>query len=210
MGSTGQEPSSICAAMPLGRMRGQIFSDAAAGDVRHAGGHSGGDEFLDHVEIAAVRLHQRRAGFLLDGGDVLAWFVFGHVEHQFAGERVAVGVQAGGGESDKNIACLDVGPGDHLVAIDGADDEAGKVIFAVGIKAGHLGCFAADEGAAVGLAGIGEAGDYGFGDFGVELAAGEVVEEEERGGALDGDVVDAVVHQVGTDTVSGGPFRRRF
>jgi hypothetical protein len=37
MGSTGQEPISICAGV-LGQDAGQVFRDAAAGDVGHAGG----------------------------------------------------------------------------------------------------------------------------------------------------------------------------
>ena len=103
------------------------------------------------------------------------------------------------GKPIRTSPSFDVGAGDELVAIDGADDEAGQIVFAFGVEAGHLGGFAADEGATVGLAGIGEAGDDGFGDFGVELAAGEIIEEKERRGALHGDVVDAVIDQVGAD-----------
>ena len=40
-----------------------------------------------------------------------------------------------------------------------------------------------------------------LGDFGLQLAGGEVVHEEQRRGALHGDVVDAVVHQVGAHGV---------
>ena len=82
-----------------------------------------------------------------------------------------------------------------------ADDGAGEVVFAVGVEAGHLGGFAADERAAVGAAGFGDAADDGFDDVVFEPAGGEVVEEEERRGALDGDVVDAVVDEVGADGV---------
>ena len=141
-------------------------------------------------------LHQRRAGLLLDGGDVLRGLVAGHLKQQLAGQRVAVGVQAGGGHADEHVAGLDARAGDHLVAIDRAHDEAGQVVLAVGIEAGHLRGFAADERAAVGLAGLGQAGDHALGHFGVELAAGQVIQKEQRRGALHGDVVDAVVHQV--------------
>ena len=40
----------------------------------------------------------------------------------------------------------------------------------------------------------------------VELAGGEVVEEEERRGALHGDVVDAVIDQVRADGVVDAEF----
>ncbi len=79
--------------------------------------------------------------------------------------------------------------------------KPGQVVFAVGVEAGHLRGFAADEGAAVGAAGIGEAGDDLFGDFAVEAAGGQVIEEEERRGSLDGNIVDAVVDEVGADGV---------
>ena len=92
-------------------------------------------------------------------GDVLGGFVAGDFEEQLAGQRVAVGVQAGGGQADEHVAGLDVCAGDELVAIDGADDEAGQVVFAVGVEAGHLRGFAADERAAVGLAGLRQAAD---------------------------------------------------
>ncbi len=64
------------------------------------------------------------------------------------------------------------------------------------VEAGHLRRFAADERAAVGLACLGKAGDDVFGDLGIELAAGQVVQEKQGRRALHGNVVDAVVHQI--------------
>ena len=194
----------------FGQDAGQVFRDAAAGDVGHAGGEAAGDELLNDVEIAAVGLHKSRAGFLLDSGDVLGGFVAGDLKEELAGERVAVGVEAGGRQSDEDVAGLNVCAGDHFVAVDCANDEASEVVFAVGIEAGHLGGFTPNEGAGVGLAGFGEAGDDGLSDLGVEAARGEVVEEEERRGALDGDVVDAVVDEVGTDGVVEAEFEGDF
>ena len=46
-----------------------------------------------------------------------------------------------------------------FVAVDDADDGAGEVVLAVGVEAGHLGGLAADEGAAVGAAGLGDAAE---------------------------------------------------
>jgi len=68
----------------LGQNAGQVLGDASTGDVGHAGGHAGGDQLLNHVQVAAVGLHQRRACFFLDGGDVLRGFVSGDFEQQFA------------------------------------------------------------------------------------------------------------------------------
>ena len=183
----------------FGQNAGKVFGDAAAGDVGHAGGEPGGDQFLNDVEVAAVRLHERGAGFLLDGSDVLRGLVAADFEEELAGERVAVGVEAGGGNSDEDVAGFDADAGDHFVAVDGANDKAGEVVFAVGVEAGHLGSFAADESTAIGAAGVGEAGDDGLGDIGIEFAGGEVIEEEKGRGALDGDVVDAMIDEVCAD-----------
>jgi hypothetical protein len=70
---------------------------------------------------------------------------------------------------------------------------------------GHLGGFAADQGAAGELAAFGDAFDHGGGGIHVELAAGEVVEEEQRLGALHQDVVDAHGDQVLADGVVAVP-----
>jgi len=55
-----------------------------------------------------------------------------------------------------------------------------QIVFAIGVKARHLRGLAADEGAAVRLAGVGEARDHAFGHFGIGFGAGQVIEEEER------------------------------
>ena len=95
--------------------------------------------------------------FSLNSGDILRGFVAGDFEEELAGERISVGVKTGRGESDEDVA----GPGllarDEFVAIDGADEKASETVLAFGVKAGHLGSFAADEGAAVGAAGVSEA-----------------------------------------------------
>ena len=183
----------------LGQDTGQVLSDSATGDVGHANCDAARTELLDDVEIAAVGFHEGRARLLFDGGDVLGGLVAGDLKEELAGERVAVGVEAGGGQSDEDVAGLDSFAGDHLVAVDSANNEAGEIVFAIGVEAGHLGGFATDEGDGVGAAGLGHAGDDALSDLRVEAAAGEVVEEEEGRGTLDGDVIDAMVDEVGAD-----------
>ncbi len=104
-------------------------------------------------------------------------------------------------QSDEHVAGLNRFAGDDLLAIDHAHDEACQVVLAVGVEAGHLGSLAADQRAAIVLAGIGNAGDHFLGDFGLQLAGGEVVHEEHGRRALHGNVVDAVVHQISADGV---------
>ena len=55
----------------FGKDAWKIFGDTAAGDVRHAGYEVCSGEFLDDAEVAAVRLHQRGAGFFFEFVDVL-------------------------------------------------------------------------------------------------------------------------------------------
>ena len=100
-----------------------------------------------------------------------------------------------------HVADFDRLAGDDALALDRAHDESGQVVFAVGIKARHLGGFSADQGAAVVLAGVGQAFDDFLGDFRLDLAGGQIVHEEERRGALHRNVVDAVIDQVGADGV---------
>ena len=110
-------------------------------------------------------------------------------------------MQASGRKAEKDVACTIFCAGDEFGALDDADDEASQVVFAVGVEARHLCGFAADEGTAVGAAGVDRPRDDLLGDFAVEATGCEIVEEEERRCALNGDVVDAVVDEIGADGV---------
>jgi len=85
-----------------------------------------------------------------------------------------------------------------LRALDRANDEASDVVFAVSIEARHFGRLSADQRAAVFTARPGYSGDDLLGDLGRQSTGGQIVEKEQGSRALDQDVVDAVVHQVGT------------
>ena len=94
-----------------------------------------------------------------------------------------------------------VGAGQRLVALHRADGEAGEVVVALGIHARHLGRLAADQRAAGLPAALGDAGDDLARGVDVELAGGEIVEEEQRLGALHHQVVDAHGDEVDADAV---------
>ena len=133
-------------------------------------------------------------------------------------------MHAGGGEAEQNVTLGDVRARQQAGALDGADGEAGEVIVACLVEAGHLGRLAADQRGAGDAATLGDAGDDRRGFLRVELAGGEIVEEEQRLGALDDQVVDAhgdevdadrVVNsgidrdlELGADTVIGGDQQR--
>ncbi len=97
---------------------------------------------------------------------------------------------------EQRVAGLDLASVHDLVSLYDANDGAGQVVIAGLVKVRHLGRLAADERAAVLTAAGGEALHDRLEHVGLERAGGEVVEKEERARAGDGDVVDAVVHQV--------------
>ena len=80
-------------------------------------------------------------------------------------------------------------------------DEAREIVVLVVIHAGHLGRLAADQRATRDAAALGDALDDGGAGLDVELAGGEIVEEEQRLGALDDQVVDAHGDEGGADVV---------
>ncbi len=125
----------------------------------------------------------------------------GRLEEHPAGQRVTVGVQAGRRHRDQHVT------GHHRSAVDDfrllhrADDEAGDVVLAIGVEAGHLGGLASDQRAAVFGARASDAADDLLRHGRRETSGREIVEEEQRLRALDQDVVDAVVHQISADGV---------
>ena len=89
----------------------------------------------------------------------------------------------------------------HFCAIDYADDATGEVVFAFAVHPGHLGGFAADEGATRQTAGPGKAGKELVEDARLQFFRADVVEEKKWARAQDGDVVHAMVHEIGPDGV---------
>ncbi len=105
------------------------------------------------------------------------------------------------GEAEQHIAGRYVAARQDAVALDRAHCEPGEVVVAAGIDAGHFGGLAADEGGARLAATIGDPGDHRGGDRRVELAGGEIVEEEQGLGALDDEVVHAHRDEVDSDRI---------
>ena len=91
--------------------------------------------------------------------------------------------------------------GERLLPLDHPDDEAGEVVVVLGVGPRHLRGLAADQRAGELGAGPREAGDDLLDLAGVHPAERDVVEEEQRHGPLDQDVVDAVGDEVVADGV---------
>ncbi len=100
------------------------------------------------------------------------------LQQYLARQRVAVAMQPAGGNPDQNIARRDGVAIDNLGFFQNADHESAKIIFASGKIAGVFGGLAADQSAACLTAAGRDAAHHRFGDFHVELAAGEIVQEE--------------------------------
>src|SRR6185312_11988505 len=116
-----------------------------------------------------------------------------------AHQRIAVGVHAGGGDAEQDVAGSDVAARQDRAALDGADRKTGEIVIAAAVDPRHLSSLAADQRAAGLPAALGDAFDDLGTDLRVELAGGEVVEKEQRLGALHDQVVDRHGDQVDAD-----------
>jgi len=86
---------STIAEMVLGRMPRQVFRDAPSVDVGHPHYEIGGGELLDHSKVAAMHLHQRGSGLILQVIHILVGGVAGNFKEQLARQGIAIGMQAG-------------------------------------------------------------------------------------------------------------------
>ena len=130
-----------------GQHAGDVLDEAAAGDVRHGADVDGLAQLADGVQVAAVRLEEE-VGERSVGAGERGVPVELALEHDVAHQRVAVGVQPAAGHRQEHVAGLDARAVDDAVALDRADDEAGDVVVAERVDAGHLGGLAADQRAA--------------------------------------------------------------
>ncbi len=100
---------------------------------------------------------------------------------------------------DHYVADGDVVARQRLAALDGADGKAGEVVVGALVHSRHLGRLATDQRAPRHPAALDNTGDHRFGGCHIELADREVVEEEQRLGALDEEIVDAHGDEIDAD-----------
>src|SRR6202140_4012593 len=194
----------------FGQHWGQVLGDAAAGNVRQRRDALARDHLPNDRPVAAMGPHEFVADLVLDLADKGLEGIPRDFKEQFASQRVSIGVQAVGGQPEDAIPHLHIFAADDAVAFDHSDNESGKIVFAFGIKPWHFGSLAADQGAGVMLAGFGEAANNFFGDFRVQPARGQVAHKKEWRRTLHGDVVHAVIPQVGPDGVVHFHFKSHF
>ena len=73
----------------------------------------------------------------------------GSFEKNPASERIAVGVQTVGRQTQQDVARPDRLAGEHALAFDRAHDEASQIVLAGAVYARHFGRFTADQSAAI-------------------------------------------------------------
>ncbi len=128
----------------------------------------------------------------------------------FADQGKAVGVWTARCKAEQGIArryraaVNDVGFFHH------ADAEAGQVVVAVAIHAGHFSGFATDERAAGQFAALADAFDHAGGSIDIELPGGVVIEEKQRFATAHHQVIDAHCHQVDADSIVLAQLHRQL
>ena len=101
----------------------------------------------------------------------------------------------------KYIAFSDGGAVDDCGLFGNADREASQIVLVFVIHARHFSGFAADQTGTGLYAAVGNAGHDLLEQCWIVLAAGDVIQEEQRLGTLGGDIVDAHGHAVDADGV---------
>ncbi len=119
-------------------------------------------------------------------------------------------MNAGGGEREDPVARRNVLLRQQLLALDRAEREAREVVIARGVKPRHLGGLAADERAARLLAARRDPLDHFGRLFGIELAAGEIIEKQQGLRALHHEVVHVHGDQIDADRVVAAALDREL
>ena len=184
--------------MPRGEVARHVPGQPAAGDMRECL-HRHRREQLQHVlRVDAGRLEEGIGQGL--AGELRRRPVERMALHErLARERVAVRVQAGGGDAEHGVAWGHPPPVDHARALHAPHHEASQVVLTALVEAGQLRRLTADEGAPGLPAALGDPLHHLGALLGGELAGGEVVEEEERLGPDHRDVVHAHGDEVDPD-----------
>ena len=142
----------------------QILGDAAAGDMRHPLDQARLNQRTHGGEVRPVRREKRVANGRTKLRDERVRRQPGQVEEHVTRERIAIRVQSGRRQADERVARHDPPAVDDARLLDDTDDEAGDVVFTVGVESRHLGRLAADQRAAVFAAPARDAGNHLLGD----------------------------------------------
>ena len=123
-----------------------------------------------------------------------------HIEH-FTDQREAVGVYAGGGQTDQHITFCQFFAVDDLFFVYDTNREACQIVFIHRIETGHFGSFTANQSTFCLTAAFGDTGDDISNTGRIILAASNIVQEEHGTCTAADDIIDAHSHTVDTDGV---------
>src|SRR5204862_7181491 len=104
-------------------------------------------------------------------------------------------------KSENHISNADLPTIDDLNAIDRTNDATCQIVLPPLIHSRHLRGLTADERATSRATGLGKSTQQLRENAWLQLFRADIVEKKKRPRADDGDVVDAVIHQIGTDGV---------
>src|ERR1051325_2583797 len=124
-----------------------------------------------------------------------------HFEKQFTCKRITIGVESGGRKCEQNISRSDRLSVDDLLAVNNTNDKTCNVVFTFVVETRHLGRFTTKQYATILTTTIRHALDDTRHNVRRQLPRRNVVEKEERSRALDQNVINAVIHEIVTNSV---------
>ena len=185
-----------------------VVNEAAAGDVSQTFDHARClgqvvffQQYLDQIPIAEVGLEQFGPDRAFEPGGFGGVVELHLLKEYLAGQRVAVCVESVGSDADHTVAFADAFAVQHTAFFHYTDDGAADIIFTGSVEIGHLSGLTADQRAVVFFAGLGKTGDQLLEDIGFQFAGADIVQEEERFRAQNGDVIHTVIDQIGANRV---------
>src|SRR5688572_15349894 len=104
-------------------------------------------------------------------------------------------------QSNQGITRHDIAAIDDLRTIDHSDGESCQVILAFRVEGRHLGGFSSDQGAAGLTTAFGDPLDYRLSFGNSKLSRCEIIQEEQRFGSADYNVVHTHGHQIDPDGI---------
>ena len=123
------------------------------------------------------------------------------LEKDMAGQGIAIGVQAIGGETENRVTRLNPAPIDYSCPLNDTDNAASEIVFPFAIHPRHLCGFAPDERTSSGATGAGETLKELMKHSRLQFFTPNVIEKKKRLSTNDGNIVDTMVDQIGPNSV---------
>ena len=156
---------------------------------------------VDHRQVGPVDAQQHVSGRRILSREGVVDAEAHPFEDDGPCQRVPVRVETRPTQADESVSGAYRRTVEDPFPLDHAHDEPGQVVFAGGVEVRHLRRLAAEQRARVLLAGPRDAPNHGGDHVPLQVARGEIVQEEERPGPLHQDVVHAMVDEAAAHRV---------